>query len=150
MSEQLKKTPCGIGLLAHVDAGKTTLSEALLYVSGAKRTLGRVDHGDAHLDTHELERARGITIFSKQARLSTDALDITLGEFFSDEKADDKVRGFRLANQMTALAGVYTFMKNPLFSWNTFTKKSIYPHEILSPSITFLFYPNLYFELRFI
>ncbi len=78
MSEQPKKIPCGIGLLAHVDAGKTTLSEALLYVSGAKRTLGRVDHGDAALDTHELERARGITIFSKQARLSTDRLELTL------------------------------------------------------------------------
>ena len=78
MPEQVKKTPCCTGLLAHVDAGKTTLSEALLYVSGAKRTLGRVDHGDAHLDTHELERQRGITIFSKQARLSTDNLEITL------------------------------------------------------------------------
>ena len=78
MSNQLKKTPCSIALLAHVDAGKTTLSEALLYVSGARRTLGRVDHGDAYLDTHNLERARGITIFSKQARLSTPRLDITL------------------------------------------------------------------------
>ena len=78
MPEQVKKTPCALGLLAHVDAGKTTLSEALLYTSGAKRTLGRVDHGDAHLDTHALERARGITIFSKQARLSTENLDITL------------------------------------------------------------------------
>ena len=67
MSEQPKKIPCGIGLLAHVDAGKTTLSEALLYVSGARRNLGRVDHRDAFLDTHNLERARGITIFSKQA-----------------------------------------------------------------------------------
>ena len=78
MSEQSKKIPCGIGLLAHVDAGKTTLSEALLYCSGARRTLGRVDHGNAHLDTHELERARGITIFSKQALLSTGHLDVTL------------------------------------------------------------------------
>lgn len=67
-----------IGLLAHVDAGKTTLSEALLYESGARRNLGRVDHGDAFLDTHELERARGITIFSKQALLETEHLDITL------------------------------------------------------------------------
>ncbi len=58
-----------LGLVAHVDAGKTTLSEALLYTSGARRTLGRVDHGDAFLDTHSLERARGITIFSKLARL---------------------------------------------------------------------------------
>ena len=78
MSEHPKKIPCAIGLLAHVDAGKTTLSEALLYVSGAKRTLGRVDHGDAALDTHELERSRGITIFSKQARLSTENRSITL------------------------------------------------------------------------
>ena len=71
MSNQPKKAPCSIALLAHVDAGKTTLSEALLYVSGAKRTLGRVDHRDAHLDTHALERERGITIFSKQALFST-------------------------------------------------------------------------------
>ena len=78
MGEQAGKTHISAGLLAHVDAGKTTLSEALLYVSGAKRTLGRVDHGDAALDTHELERARGITIFSKQARLSTENLNITL------------------------------------------------------------------------
>ena len=78
MSEQMKKTPCSIALLAHVDAGKTTLSEALLYTSGAKRTLGRVDHGDAALDTHALERARGITIFSKQALFSTENCDFTL------------------------------------------------------------------------
>ena len=67
-----------IGLLAHVDAGKTTLSEALLYVSGARRTLGRVDHRDAFLDTHNLERARGITIFSKQALLETEGRDVTI------------------------------------------------------------------------
>ena len=78
MPEQRKKTPCGIGLMAHVDAGKTTLSEALLYVSGARRTLGRVDHRDAFLDTHALERARGITIFSKQALLETENREITL------------------------------------------------------------------------
>ena len=56
-----------LGILAHVDAGKTTLSESLLYTSGATRKLGRVDHGDAFLDTHSLEKSRGITIFSKQA-----------------------------------------------------------------------------------
>ena len=78
MSEQPKKIPCGIGLLAHVDAGKTTLSEALLYTSGARRTLGRVDHRDTYLDTHSLERARGITIFSKQALLETSSRDVTL------------------------------------------------------------------------
>ncbi len=78
MPEQVKKTPCCMGLLAHVDAGKTTLSEALLFESGVRRTLGRVDHRDAYLDTHELERARGITIFSKQALLETPNLQITL------------------------------------------------------------------------
>ena len=78
MENKPKKTPCCTALLAHVDAGKTTLSEALLYRTGARRTLGRVDHRDAYLDTHVLERSRGITIFSKQARLSTDHLDITL------------------------------------------------------------------------
>ena len=70
--------PISVGLLAHVDAGKTTLSEALLYLSGARRTLGRVDHRDAFLDTNTLERQRGITIFSKQALLSTNQLDVTL------------------------------------------------------------------------
>ena len=59
-----------IGVLAHADAGKTTLCEALLYRSGAIRTLGRVDHRNAHLDTEVLERERGITIFSHQARFS--------------------------------------------------------------------------------
>ena len=78
MGNESKKAPCSIALLAHVDAGKTTLSEAMLYVSGAKRTLGRVDHQDAFLDTHALERARGITIFSKQARLETPHRAVTL------------------------------------------------------------------------
>ena len=78
MGEQPKKPHISAGLLAHVDAGKTTLSEALLYRSGSRRTFGRVDHGDAYLDTHALERQRGITIFSKQALLSTNSLDITL------------------------------------------------------------------------
>ena len=59
-----------VGILAHVDAGKTTLSEALLYQSGALRRLGRVDHQDAFLDTDAMERERGITIFSKQAVFS--------------------------------------------------------------------------------
>ena len=76
--ERTAKQHICVGLLAHVDAGKTTLSEALLYRSGSLRTLGRVDHKDAFLDTHSLERARGITIFSKQALLETDSLRITL------------------------------------------------------------------------
>ena len=72
------KKPLCAGLLAHVDAGKTTLSEAMLYEAGARRTLGRVDHQDAFLDTHALERARGITIFSKQALLETEHRAVTL------------------------------------------------------------------------
>jgi len=67
-----------IGILAHVDAGKTTLSESLLYLSGRIRKLGRVDNKDAFLDNYELERARGITIFSKQAVLEIDDTRITL------------------------------------------------------------------------
>jgi len=67
-----------IGMLAHVDAGKTTLSEALLYSTGAIRTLGRVDTKNAFLDTNAMERARGITIFSKQARLTLDNYSVTL------------------------------------------------------------------------
>ena len=78
MGEQAKKPHISAGLLAHVDAGKTTLSEALLYVSGARRQMGRVDHRDAFLDTHDLERSRGITIFSKLALMQTANLDITL------------------------------------------------------------------------
>ena len=77
MAGQAKPSLC-LGILAHVDAGKTTLSEALLYRSGVTRTLGRVDHRDAFLDTHNLERSRGITIFSKQARLETPRFQITL------------------------------------------------------------------------
>ena len=73
-----EKKPLSLGLVAHVDAGKTTLSEALLYVSGTRRTLGRVDHRNAFLDTHALERSRGITIFSKQAQLESDSRAITL------------------------------------------------------------------------
>lgn len=67
-----------IALLAHVDAGKTTLSEALLYTAGSIRKIGRVDNKDAFLDTYELERARGITIFSKQAELAYGNTQITL------------------------------------------------------------------------
>ena len=56
-----------IGILAHVDSGKTTLSESLLYTSGQITKQGRVDHGDAFLDTDKMEKDRGITIFTKQA-----------------------------------------------------------------------------------
>jgi small GTP-binding protein len=75
--QKTKKHICA-GLLAHVDAGKTTLAESILYTSGQIRKLGRVDHRDAFLDTDEQERDRGITIFSKQAQLGWKDMDITL------------------------------------------------------------------------
>ena len=81
MGERKEKKPikriCA-GLLAHVDAGKTTLSEGMLYLSGSIRNLGRVDHGDAFLDTYEMERERGITIFSKQAVMKWKDMEFTL------------------------------------------------------------------------
>lgn len=67
-----------VGILAHVDSGKTTLSEAMLYTAGKIRKLGRVDHKDAYLDTDVQERERGITIFSKQAVFTYDGMEITL------------------------------------------------------------------------
>ncbi|MCD8342388.1 MAG: TetM/TetW/TetO/TetS family tetracycline resistance ribosomal protection protein [Clostridiales bacterium] len=70
--------PLCVGLLAHVDAGKTTLTEAMLYAGGQLKKLGRVDHGDAFLDTDAQERERGITIFSKQAILPLEGLEVTL------------------------------------------------------------------------
>ncbi len=76
-----------LGILAHVDAGKTTLSEALLYRAGALRRLGRVDHQDAFLDTDALERARGITIFSKQAVFTLPAVPAAGGQPPREETA---------------------------------------------------------------
>lgn len=76
MNEDMKRI--SVGILAHVDAGKTTLSEALLYQSGQIRRMGRVDHRDCYLDTHTIERERGITIFSKQAVLTLDGTQVTL------------------------------------------------------------------------
>lgn len=67
-----------LGILAHVDAGKTTLSEAMLYTCGSIRKLGRVDHRNTALDTHQIERERGITVFSKQAQLRTDNVELCL------------------------------------------------------------------------
>ena len=67
-----------VGILAHVDAGKTTLAEGILYLNGKVRKLGRVDHGDAFLDTYELEKERGITIFSKQALIQLGEKKLTL------------------------------------------------------------------------
>ena len=67
-----------VGMLAHVDAGKTTLAEAMLFAAGAIRRRGRVDHGDAHLDTDAMERERGITIFSKQTSLDYNDVHLML------------------------------------------------------------------------
>ena len=67
-----------IGILAHVDAGKTTMSEAILYETGKLKKMGRVDNRDAFLDTFALERARGITIFSKQAVFPLGDASVTL------------------------------------------------------------------------
>jgi len=77
-SETRPKQHICLGVLAHVDAGKTTLSESLLYLSGITRSMGRVDHGDAFLDTHNLEKSRGITIFSKQAVFPLGEKQVTL------------------------------------------------------------------------
>ena len=78
MISQTSKKRCCAAMLAHVDAGKTTLSEAMLYISGSIRNFGRVDHGNAFLDTFALERKRGITIFSKQATLTLPSVQMTL------------------------------------------------------------------------
>lgn len=77
-SEKKQKKYICLGLLAHVDAGKTTLSEAILYQSGSIRKLGRVDDKNAFFDTYALERQRGITIFSKQAQVKRKKIEITL------------------------------------------------------------------------
>ena len=68
-SDEIPAKRIVIGILAHVDAGKTTLAESILYTTGQIRNLGRVDHGTTFLDTNEMERKRGITIFSKQAEV---------------------------------------------------------------------------------
>lgn len=72
----MKKTV--IGIIAHVDSGKTTLSEAMLYLSGKIRKVGRVDHGDAFLDTDMIEKYRGITVFSKPAEFEYKNTSFTL------------------------------------------------------------------------
>ena len=77
-SENTPEQYISVGILAHVDAGKTTLSEGILYLTGQIRKLGRVDHGDAFLDTYTLERSRGITIFSKQANFALGDKQVTL------------------------------------------------------------------------
>lgn len=76
--EKNETSPLCMGLLAHVDAGKTTLSEAILYRTGAIRKLGRVDHGTSFLDNGTVERERGITVFSKEARFLTGTREVTL------------------------------------------------------------------------
>lgn len=109
-----------VGILAHVDAGKTTLSEALLYCSGARRSLGRVDHGDAYLDTHSLERSRGITIFSKQALFDTDQLHITLVDTpgHVDFSAEAERTLPILDNAILVISGTDGIQAHTLTLWN--------------------------------
>ena len=106
-----------VGILAHVDAGKTTLSEGMLYTSGAIRTMGRVDNRDAFLDTYALERERGITIFSKQAVFPLGTTQVTFG-FFSGNGT--YIAGVRLCDpshqRSRRSAGTY---QNPLESAQT-------------------------------
>ena len=82
MGEQAKKAHISAGLLAHVDAGKTTLSEALLYLSGKIRTLGRVDHGNTFLDTNEIEKEKGIQVdFDSIDKIIENVITVALRRF---------------------------------------------------------------------
>ena len=91
-----------IGILAHVDAGKTTLAEAILYRTGTLRRLGRVDHQDAFLDTDAMERARGITIFSKQAKF-------VLGDFDHDGVVCDDDYAYLMDFVMNSFDGYISY-----------------------------------------
>ena len=102
-----------LGILAHVDSGKTTLSEAMLYRAGAIRKLGRVDHGDAFLDTDSLEKARGITIFSKQALLTAGNTSITPVSYTHLDSISNRVQKFptSVLNQWTYHSRLYAAAK---------------------------------------
>ena len=104
-----------IGLLAHVDAGKTTLSEALLHRTGAIRSAGRVDHGDAFLDTDSMERDRGITIFSKQASFTTKpVLSVSPESGGKAGKPDNKANpANRVSGSRTQIERVWTLVDTP-------------------------------------
>ena len=104
-----------IGLLAHVDAGKTTLSEALLHRTGAIRSAGRVDHGDAFLDTDSMERDRGITIFSKQASFTTKpVLSVSPESGGKAGKPDNKANpANRVSGSRTQVERVWTLVDTP-------------------------------------
>ena len=91
-----------VGILAHVDAGKTTLAEAILYRTGTLRRLGRVDHQDAFLDTDAMERARGITIFSKQAKF-------VLGDFDHDGVVCDDDYAYLMDFVMNSFDGYISY-----------------------------------------
>ena len=78
MSNQTFSCHLSMGILAHVDAGKTTLSESILYLTGAIRKMGRVDHRDAFLDNNAIEQNRGITVYSKEARFVLGDINVTL------------------------------------------------------------------------
>ena len=104
-----------IGILAHVDAGKTTMSEAILYETGKLKKMGRVDNRDAFLDTFALERARGITIFSKQAVFPLGDASVTLLDnagscgLFGGDGADTAGAGLRGAHRQRGGWGAGTY-----------------------------------------
>lgn len=116
-----------LGILAHVDAGKTTLSEGLAYISGQIRKIGRVDNGDSFLDTDELEKRRGITIFSKQAVLSGDDYTLTLldtpghTDFFAE--AERTVSVFDYA--VLVVSGTEGVQSHTRTLWNLLKEKNI-------------------------
>lgn len=116
-----------IGLLAHVDAGKTTLSEGMLYVSGSIRNLGRVDYKNTFLDNYAMERARGITIFSKQAVLQFDECELTLLDTpgHVDFSAEMERTLQVLDYAVLVISGADGIQGHSLTLWNLLTRYSI-------------------------
>ena len=126
-----------IGILAHVDAGKTTLSEGMLYLSGAIRKLGRVDNKDAFLDTFEIERNRGITVFSKQAILnigntevtpSTDLANISRILVATTIEKDNIVKVMAIVNNFS---DIYTAMTQEITRCTNTISKEVTPKSLL-------------------
>ncbi len=123
-----------LGLLAHVDAGKTTLSEGLLYLTGAVRTLGRVDHQNAFLDTFAMERRRGITIFSKQAVFSLGDLEVTLLDTpgHVDFSAEMERTLQVLDAAILVISGTDGVQGHTMTLWHLLRRHHIPPHLFLS------------------
>ena len=92
------------GILAHVDSGKTTLSEAMLYHTGTIRKPGRVDHRNTYLDTDRIERERGITIFSKQAIIKLDNAEITLPDMLIFQRKPKEFSRYLIVRYLSSAA----------------------------------------------